>query len=110
MDRRYFLKASGISLASFGLMAGAPSFLHQFANAATLTDKNGRRKTLITIFQRGAMDGLNAVIPHGESEYYALRRTIAVSRPGQAEGAINLDGYFGLHPSLKPFEKFWQSK
>lgn len=110
MDRRYFLKASGIGLASFGLMSAAPNFLHQFANAATLTDKNGKKKTLITIFQRGAMDGLNAVVPYGESDYYDLRRTIAVPRPNQAEGAINLDGFFGLHPSLKPFEKFWQSK
>jgi uncharacterized protein (DUF1501 family) len=110
MDRRYFLKASGIGLASFGLMSTAPGFLHQFAKAATLTDKNGKKKTLITIFQRGAMDGLNAVVPYGESDYYEMRRTIAIPRPNQAEGAINLDGFFGLHPALKPFEKFWQSK
>ncbi len=110
MDRRYFLKASGIGLASFGFMTAAPSFLHQFANAQTLTNKNGKRKILITIFQRGAVDGLNAVVPHGESEYYNLRPTIAISKPNQTDGAINLDGFFGLHPSLKPLEKFWQSK
>ncbi|MDQ3088521.1 MAG: DUF1501 domain-containing protein [Acidobacteriota bacterium] len=110
MDRRYFLKTGGISLASFGLMAVAPRFLHQFANAATLTDAYGRKKILITIFQRGAVDGLNMVVPHGESEYYNLRRTIAVPKPNQAEGAINLDGFFGLHPSLKPFETFWKNK
>jgi len=110
MDRRYFLKTGGISLASFGLMAVAPRFLHQFANAATLTDAYGRKKILITIFQRGAVDGLNMVVPHGESEYYNLRRTIAVPKPNQAEGAINLDGFFGLHPSLKPFEIFWKNK
>ncbi len=110
MDRRYFLKSSGISLASFGLMSVAPSFLHQFANAATVTDAYGKKKILITIFQRGAVDGLNMVVPYGESEYYNLRRTIAVAKPNQAEGALNLDGFFGLHPSLKPLEKFWQSK
>jgi len=110
MDRRYFLKSSGISLASFGLMSVAPSFLHQFANAATVTDAFGKKKILITIFQRGAVDGLNMVVPYGESEYYNLRRTIAVPKPNQAEGALNLDGFFGLHPSLKPLEKFWQSK
>ncbi len=110
MDRRYFLKTGGISLASFGLMAVAPRFLHQFANAATLTDAYGKKKILITIFQRGAVDGLNMVVPHGESEYYNLRRTIAVPKPNQAEGAINLDGFFGLHPSLKPFETFWKNK
>ena len=110
MDRRYFLKASGISLASFGLMTAAPKFLHQFANAAALTDGYGKKKILITIFQRGAVDGLNTVVPYGESEYYNLRRTIAVAKPNETDGAINLDGFFGLHPALKPFEKFWQNK
>jgi len=110
MDRRYFLKSSGITLASFGLMSVAPQFLHQFANAQTLTNASGKKKILITIFQRGAVDGLNMVVPYGDSDYYNLRRTIAVQKPNQADGAINLDGYFGLHPSLKPLEKFWQNK
>lgn len=110
MDRRYFLKSSGITLASFGLMAAAPNFLHQFANAQTLTDGYGRKKILITIFQRGAVDGLNMIVPHGESEYYNLRPTINIPKPNQTDGAVNLDGYFGLHPALKPLEKFWQSK
>ena len=110
MDRRYFLKSSGISLASFGLMAAAPNFLHQFANASALTDVYGRKKILITIFQRGAVDGLNTIVPHGDSDYYNLRRTIAVAKPNQTDGAIDLDGFFGLHPSLKPLEQFWKSK
>ncbi len=110
MDRRYFLKSSGITLASFGLMSVAPQFLHQFANAQTLTNASGKKKILITIFQRGAVDGLNMVVPYGDGDYYNLRRTIAVQKPNQADGAINLDGYFGLHPSLKPLEKFWQNK
>src|SRR5688500_18717542 len=104
MDRRYFLKSSGIALASFGLMSVAPNFLHQFAQAQTLTDRKGKKKILITIFQRGAVDGLNMVVPYGESEYYNLRRTIAVPKPNDRDGAVNLDGFFGLHPSLKPFE------
>jgi uncharacterized protein (DUF1501 family) len=110
MDRRYFLKASGIGLASFGLMSVAPEFLHQFANAATLTDGYGKKKTLITIFQRGAVDGLNMVVPHGESEYYNIRRNIAIPKPGQNEGAINLDGFFGLHPTMSSFESLWKNK
>jgi uncharacterized protein (DUF1501 family) len=109
MDRRYFLKSSGIALASFGLMGFAPNFLQQFANAAALTNGK-RRKTLVTIFQRGAVDGLNMVVPYGESEYYNLRRTIAIQKPNKTEGALDLDGFFGLHPSLKGFEKFWQNK
>ncbi len=110
MDRRYFLKSSGIGLASFGLMSVAPEFLHQFANAAALTNSVGKKKTLITIFQRGAVDGLNMVVPYGESEYYNLRRNIAIPKPSDNEGAINLDGFFGLHPVMKPFESLWKNK
>lgn len=114
MDRRYFLRSSGIALASFGLIGAAPKFLHQFAGAATALngddDKGKRKKVLITIFQRGAVDGLNMVVPYGDSEYYDLRRTIAIPKPNANGGVVNLDGHFGLHPSLKPFEKLWQNK
>src|SRR3954452_11393877 len=110
MDRRYFLRSSGIGLASFGLMAAAPDFLHQFANAAAVSDGYGRKKVLVTIFQRGAVDGLNMVVPHGDSEYYDLRPTIAVPKPGKDNGAIDLDGHFGLHPNLQPLEPFWKNK
>lgn len=110
MDRRYFLKSSGIALASFGLMAAAPEFLHQFANAQTGKDQFGKKKTLITIFQRGAVDGLNMVVPYGEDSYYSLRPGIGIQSPKKANGAIDLDGFFGLHPSLKPFETLWKNK
>ncbi len=110
MDRRYFLRSSGISLASFGFMAAAPEFLHQFASAQTALKGYGRKKVLVTVFQRGAVDGLNMLVPHGESDYYALRPTIAVPQPGKTDGAIDLDGHFGLHPSLKPFEALWKDK
>ncbi len=109
MDRRFFVKQSGIGLATFGFMAAAPEFLHQFAAAQT---KNGfgRKKVLVTIFQRGAVDGLNMIVPHGEDQYYALRRTIAIPGPGKTNGAIDLDGHFGLHPAMKPLETFWKNK
>ena len=68
MDRRFFLKTGGIGLASFGLMAAAPDFLHQFAAAQSKTAAFGKKKVLVTIFQRGAVDGLNMIVPHGESE------------------------------------------
>ena len=110
MNRRYFLKQSGIAFAGFGLIAAAPDVLKQFASAAVLKNDYGKKKVLVTIFQRGAVDGLNMVVPHGDSEYYNLRRTIAIGTPDKADGAINLDGFFGLHPALKPLEKFWQSK
>ena len=64
-----------------------------------------RKKILVAIFQRGAADGLNIVVPHGEKAYYDLRPTIAVPRPSSAAGsAIDLDGFFGLHPSLAPLK------
>jgi uncharacterized protein (DUF1501 family) len=113
MDRRFFIKSGGVALASFGLMSGAPSFLQRTVFAQTrerLT--GGRRKTLIAIFQRGAVDGLNMVVPFGESAYYDLRPSIAIPKPatGNVEAAINLDGFFGLHPSLSSFKSLWDSK
>ena len=109
MDRRLFLKNTGIGLASFGFMAAAPEFLHQFASAQT-RNRYGNKKVLVTIFQRGAVDGLNMVVPYGESEYYNLRRTIAIRKPNEIEGAIDLDGFFGLHPAMRSLEPFWKSK
>ena len=110
MDRRYFLKTSGIGLASFGFMAAAPDFLHQFAGAQAIQNGYGKKKVLLTIFQRGAVDGLNMIVPHGDGAYYDLRRNIAVPQPGKNNGAIDLDGHFGLHPSMKPLETFWKEK
>src|SRR3954452_4561026 len=108
MDRRYFLKTSGIGLVSFGLMAGAPSVLGQVARVAA-GSTGGRKKVLVTIFQRGAVDGMNMLVPYGESEYYNLRPTIAVKKPGETDGAIKLDGTFGLNPAMTAFEPFWKS-
>ena len=110
MDRRYFLKASGIGLASFGLMAAAPEFLHQFASAQASKNAYGKKKVLVTIFQRGAVDGLNMIVPHGDSAYYDLRRTIAVPQPGKPNGAIDLDGHFGLHPAMSSLATLWKDK
>ena len=111
INRRFFLKSGGVALASVGVMSVAPSFLQRVALAEGAR-AGGRRKTLITIFQRGAVDGLNMVVPYGEKEYYALRPSIAVARPqnGNAEAAIDLDGFFGLHPSLKGFKPLWDAK
>ena len=61
--------------------------------------------TLVCIFLRGGADGLNMVVPHGDENYYRLRPAIGISRPddGPAESrAVNLDGFFGLHPTLEP--------
>lgn len=110
MNRRFFLKSGSVALASIGISLSAPSFLERVAFGNTLT--GGKRKTLIAIFQRGAVDGLNMVVPFGDSGYYSARSTIAIPKPaeGKDEGAINLDGFFGLHPSMTSFKPYWDSK
>jgi uncharacterized protein (DUF1501 family) len=113
MNRRFFIKSGGISLASIGVSLSAPSFLQRalLAEGRELIT-GGRRKTLIAIFQRGAVDGLNMVVPHGERSYYDLRPSIAIPKPqtGNADAAIDLDGFFGLHPVMSPLKPFWDSK
>lgn len=110
MNRRFFLKSGGIALASFSAATLTPSFIQRVVAAAPST--SGRRKTLIAIFQRGAVDGLNMVVPFGESAYYDLRPGIAIPKPSgsAAETAINLDGFFGLHPSMASLKSLWDSK
>src|SRR4029078_6958727 len=110
MNRRFFLKSGSIALASVGMSLSAPSFLERIALGNALPA--GKRKTLIAIFQRGAVDGLNVVVPFGESNYYSSRPSIAIPKPesGNADAAINLDGFFGLHPSMSAFKPLWDSK
>ncbi|MFY9805625.1 MAG: DUF1501 domain-containing protein [Candidatus Acidiferrales bacterium] len=97
ISRRYFLKSGGIAMLG---MAALPSFL-QRAVAGTVSPN---KKKMVVLFQRGAMDGLNVVVPFGEPNYYHMRPTIAIPAPtrGGAEAALDLDGFFGLHPSLEP--------
>ncbi len=65
--------------------------------------------TVVVIFMRGAVDGLNVVVPHGSDDYYARRPIVRVPRPGENDGALDLDGFFGLHPALSPLLPYWQS-
>ncbi|MCG6866498.1 MAG: DUF1501 domain-containing protein [Thiogranum sp.] len=78
----------------------------RFPASATLP---ADRDILVCIFQRGAADGLNTVVPYGDSDYYARRSTIAVPAPGMAGGAIDLDGFFGLHPALGPLKPIYDA-
>jgi uncharacterized protein (DUF1501 family) len=106
MDRRAFVKSGALALVTMGL---SPSFLRRMAYGMELKNVP-KGKTLVCLFQRGAADGLNIVVPHGEKAYYDMRPTIAVARPGQTAGAIDLDGFFGLHPSLAPLKPLWDQK
>ena len=100
-SRRNFLKSSGLGFLAFGL---PPSFLVRAAGAQQST----KNKTLVVVFQRGAMDGLNVVIPFKDPNYYRLRPSIAVGEPGSgAERAIDLDGFYGLHPALAPLKNLY---
>jgi uncharacterized protein (DUF1501 family) len=105
MQRRVFLKSGALALVTIGLN---PSFLQRAVFASELRQAR-KGKVLICIFQRGAADALNMIVPHGDSAYYSMRPTIGVARPrsGARESAIDLDGFFGLHPSLDALEPLW---
>src|SRR5438093_6573139 len=103
-DRRVFLKSSGLALVAGGFL---PGVFVRMARAATLPGAS--RRVLVAVFQRGAVDGLNVVVPYGEKTYYDARPSIAVPRPGSGGGAaLDLDGFFGLHPALAPVLPFFK--
>ncbi len=93
ISRRDLLRRTALGAIGLGL---GPSFLLRRASARASS------RVLVAIFQRGAVDGLNMVVPHGDADYYRLRRSIGIPPPGEQGGAVDLDGFFGLHPSLAP--------
>jgi uncharacterized protein (DUF1501 family) len=106
--RRYFLKSGGVALASF---AAAPSFLVRTALAQTDAAHGTDHPILIAIFQRGAADGVSMVVPFGDKYYSSARPQIAIPEPmrGGDERAVDLDGFFGLHPSLDSLKPIYDS-
>jgi uncharacterized protein (DUF1501 family) len=104
LDRRLFLKSSGLALVAGGFL---PGVFVRMARAATPASK----RVLVAIFQRGAVDGLNVVVPYGEKTYYDARPSIAIPRPGSGEGAaLDLDGFFGMHPALSPILPYFKDR
>src|SRR3982074_880653 len=101
ITRRIFLRNS--ALAVVGTTA-IPGFLTRAAFGAV--EPGARNKRLVVIFQRGAADGLNIVVPHGEQQYYAMRPSINIPR----KAVLDLDGFFGLHPALASFQPLWQQR
>lgn len=101
-NRRAFLKAGAVALMSFG-WGGTPLFLTRAANAETRT---GKRKVLVAVFQRGAMDGLMAVQPLADPSLAAARPQLLLPR----QQLVALDDRFGLHPSLAPLAPLFSSK
>jgi len=107
LSRRFFLKSAGVAAASFGVV---PSFLLRTAYAQNpAAGKN--RPILIAIFQRGAADGISMVVPFGDPHYASLRPQIALPSPlrGSGETTLDLDGYFGLHPSLSSLKPIYDA-
>jgi uncharacterized protein (DUF1501 family) len=99
ITRRAFMK--GGAMAVVGTSA-IPSFLTRSV-LAQATTAQARGKRLVVIFQRGAADGLNVVVPYAEKNYYAMRPTIAI----QKNQVIDLNGFFGLHPAMQPLKPLW---
>ena len=108
MERRVFVKSGALALVTMGL---SPSFLRRSAFGMELF-KAPKGKVLICLFQRGAADGLNVIVPHGEKAYYAMRPSIGIPQPSSsvAGAAIDLDGFFGLHPALAPLKPLYDRK
>jgi len=114
LTRRVFMRGGAMVMAGMG---AAPSWLARAADGATGNAAGGKRKILVAIFQRGAADGLNVVVPFAEKRYYELRPTIGISPPSGSTtpGAFNgsasdLDGRFGLNPALQPLKALWDKQ
>jgi len=113
--RRIFLKNGAMAVVAAGIgPAFGPSFLRSTAFAAE-PNRNGKasggRKILICIFQRGAVDGLSMVVPHGDPFYYQHRTLNGIALPRTGEGGVlDLDGMFGLHPAMASLKKIYDQK
>ena len=105
VSRRVFIRNGAIAMLG---MSTVPAFLRRAVAAAA--KPNGKK--LVVLFQRGAADGLNIVVPFAEPNYYRIRPTIAIPAPkqGGADAAVDLDGFFGLHPSLRPLAALFQKQ
>lgn len=99
VTRRAFLKSGALAVVG---TAAVPAFLTRSV-LAQATDAQVRGKKLVVIFQRGAADGLNVVIPYREPSYYEYRPQIAIPQ----NAVIDLDGFFGLHPAMAPLKPLW---
>ncbi len=110
-NRRIFLKNSALAMVGIG---AAPIWLERALYAKDQGSPGARNKILVAIFQRGAADGLNIVVPHGDPNYYAMRPTISIPRPSanlaKTDSVVDLNGYFGLHPSLASLQPLWDAR
>jgi uncharacterized protein (DUF1501 family) len=112
-SRRIFLRNSAMAMVGVG---AAPIWLERalYAKGDPAPGDGTRKKILVAIFQRGAADGLNIVVPHGDPEYYAMRPSIGIPRPSSSiakeDSVVDLDGHFGLHPMLASLQPLWDAR
>jgi len=104
MNRRKFLQQVGIASTSAVVLIGTHGWAAR--GMSFISDSNPKR--LIVVFLRGAVDGLNVVVPYGETAYYDARPKIAIPRPSELGGVLDLDGHFGLHPALASLMPLWK--
>lgn len=104
MKRRKLLQTASMAAAGMLVPVGWNSWV---AKGMAQTEN---RQRLVVIFLRGALDGLNVVIPHQEDDYYAARPTVAIPYPQEKNGVIDIDGFFGLHPALADIVPLWKQK
>jgi uncharacterized protein (DUF1501 family) len=111
-SRRGFLKAGGLALFGISMVGGIPGFLAEAAASDKILAPYKKKKTMVCIFQRGAMDGLMAVTPFTDEYLKAARPTLFMSaaKVGPGKPLIDLDGKFGLHPSMSAFEPLFRDK
>jgi uncharacterized protein (DUF1501 family) len=99
--RRVFIRNGALAVIG---TAAIPAFLSRAVYAAD--SPTSGKKRIVVIFQRGAADGLNIVIPYAEPSYFSMRPTIAIPR----QSILDLDGFFGLHPSMAGFQQLWKDR
>ncbi|HUO81159.1 MAG TPA: DUF1501 domain-containing protein [Steroidobacteraceae bacterium] len=100
-SRREFLR--------MGLGAGAALRLATLPGVSFAAAGGGESR-LVVVILRGALDGLSAVPPYGDRDYAAARGPLAIRPPGEPQGALDLDGFFGLHPALTGLHERWQAR
>src|SRR5882757_10925854 len=103
ITRRVFFRNGALALVGTSAL---PAFLSRAVLASETTPGSFKNKRLVVIFQRGAADGLNIVVPHGESAYYSMRPSINIPR----NAVFDLDGFFGLHPSMSALQPLWNQR
>ncbi len=110
-NRKAFIRQTGLALFGIGL-GGVPGFLARAAGSEKFRPLYQKRKVLVFIFQRGAMDGLMAVSPFTDPYLKAARPTLFMdaARSGKDQPLIDLDGRFGLHPALAPLEPLFREQ